>query len=130
MHSLDALRRALRGVEPVDGLSTKEGHLRLEVGTRLGDTGQAVVVFYLRQLDRYRLYQNCGHRSAVHYAEDRLGLKAATVLRRLEPELPRRGRVAITARGRIAMPATVATQGAERSADLHGAAQRLRLVRT
>ena len=74
MYSLNEARRVLGGVDLVEGLPLEEIHTRLEIGVRLGDTGQGILAFYLAEMADLGTHQVTGHRTASQYAEDHLGI--------------------------------------------------------
>lgn len=59
----------------VPGLTVAEVHARLAQGLRMQDVGQRILAFYLCDMETRRLHQASGHSSAVHFAEERLGLQ-------------------------------------------------------
>ena len=74
MYSIDSARRALEAVDLVEGLPLDEIHSRLEIGLRLGDTGQAILAFYLAEMADLARHQATGHRRTLDYAMGRLGM--------------------------------------------------------
>ncbi len=74
MLPLHVARSVLAGVDLVEGLPVHETHTRLEIGLRLGDTGQGILSFYLAEMADRETHQATGHRTAAQYAADRLGM--------------------------------------------------------
>ena len=75
MFTVEQARKALEEAGLVEGLGAAEVARRLETGSRLSDTGQRMLAFYLFEMERGRLYQVTGHSSTAFYAEARLGLE-------------------------------------------------------
>jgi Holliday junction DNA helicase RuvB len=67
-------RRALAAYDMVQGLSVKEVEARLVLASRLEETGQRALAFYLAEVADRGLHQAAGHSSVAAYAEALLGL--------------------------------------------------------
>lgn len=76
MYDLNRAQRALEAVDLRQGLATDEVHIRLAQGSRLNETGQRILAFYLVEMEDRGLHQVTGHSSTAQYAEDRLDLPA------------------------------------------------------
>ena len=76
MYDLNRAQWALEAVDLRQGLATDEVHIRLAQGSRLNETGQRILAFYLVEMEDRGLHQVTGHSSTAQYAEDRLDLPA------------------------------------------------------
>jgi Holliday junction DNA helicase RuvB len=67
-------RRALEGLDMIEGLSALEVQKRLVRCNRLDDISQRGLAFYLLEMEERRLHQQWGHSSTIGYAQAHLDL--------------------------------------------------------
>ena len=72
MYSLAEARRAMREVGLIEGLPPKELCKNLEIGTRLGDSGQGILAFFLTDMHVRGTHVHHGCASTIQFAEMRL----------------------------------------------------------
>ena len=74
MYSLKEAHRAMREVGLIEGLPPKELCTRLEIGNRLGDSGQGMLAFFLADMQSRGADALVGQPSAAEYAENQLDM--------------------------------------------------------
>jgi hypothetical protein len=74
MKPLSMVDQALESAGLIRGLPPSEIEARLLTFLRPNDTSQRMLAFYLHEMDTGRRYEESGHTSTAHYAEEELGL--------------------------------------------------------